>query len=53
MGIELSNIRKVSARKKVVMSYPGVNIDFIKDIFEVAQGPRGVIIHVGGNSIGN
>ena len=43
LGIEFSNIRK-----KVVMCYPGVDIDFIKDRLEVAHRSRGVIIYVGG-----
>ena len=53
LGIDLSNIRKVRARKRVVMCYPGVVIYFIKDRLEVAQGSRGVIIRVGGNIIRN
>ena len=31
LGIELSNIGKVRARKRLVMCYPGAGIDFIKD----------------------
>ena len=53
LGIELSNIRKVRARKNVVMCYPGADFDFITDKLEVANGSRGVIIHVGGNNIRN
>ena len=32
LGIEFSNIRKYRARKRIVMCYPGVDTDFIKDI---------------------
>ena len=46
LGIELSNIRKVRGRKRVVMCYPGVDIDFIKGILGIAHGSRAVIIHV-------
>ena len=53
LGIEFSNIGKVRARKRLVMCYPGVGIDFIKDRLEVANGSRGVILHVGENSIRN
>ena len=35
------------------MCYPGVDIDFIKDRLEVAHRSKGIIIHVGGNSIRN
>ena len=35
------------------MCYPGADIDFIKGRLRVAQGSRGVIIHVGGNIIRN
>ena len=49
MGIELSNIRKFRIRKRVVMCYPGADIDFIKDSLEVVRRSRGVIIHVGKN----
>ena len=31
LGIEISNIGKVRVRKRLVMCYPGANIDFIKD----------------------
>ena len=53
MRIELSNIKKFRTRKRVVMCYPGVDIDFIKARLELADGSRGIIIHVGGNSIRN
>ena len=53
LGIELSNIRKFRAGKGVVMCYPGVEIEFIKDRLEVAQGSRIFILHVGRNSIRN
>ena len=53
LGIELSNIRKFGARKRVVMCYLGADNDFIKNRLEVTYGSRGVIIHVGGNSIRN
>ena len=37
LGIELSNIGKVRARRRLVMCYPGANIDFIKDRLEAAN----------------
>ena len=51
MGIELSNIGKVKARKRLVIYYPGAGIDFIKGRLEVANGSRRIILHVGENSI--
>ena len=33
------------------MCYPWADIDFIKGRLEVANGSRGAILHVGGNSI--
>ena len=38
LGIEISNIGKVRARKRLVMCYPGACIDFIKDRLEVEMG---------------
>ena len=52
-GIELSNIRKFKERKRIVMCYPGTDIDFFKDRLEVAHGSRKVIIHIGEKSIRN
>ena len=37
LGIELSNIRKIGTRKRVVMCYPGADIYFIKGRLEVAH----------------
>ena len=45
MGIELSNIRKVRARRRLVICYPGSGIYFIRD--------KGIALHVRGNSIRN
>ena len=46
MGIQLSNIGKVRARKRLLMCYHGAEIDFIKGRLEVANGSREVILHV-------
>ena len=53
MGIALLNKFNLRVRKRVVMCYPWVDIDFIKDRLEVAHRSKGIIIHVGGNSIRN
>ena len=53
MGNELLYIRKVRARKRVVICYPEAGTDFIKDRLEVLHVYRGVIIHIGGNNIRN
>ena len=51
---ELSfQIKENLGQERVVMLYPREVIDFIKDRLEVAQGSRGVIIHVEGHSIRN
>ena len=38
LGIQLLNIGKVKTRKRLVMCYLGVDIDFIKGRLEVANG---------------
>ena len=53
LGIEVWNIGKIRTGKRLVMCYPGADIDFIKGRLERANGSRGVILHVGGNSIRN
>ena len=53
MGIELSYRRKLRTSKIIVICYPGIGIDFIKDKLYVVQGPIGVIIHEGENNIKN
>ena len=53
MGIELSNIGKVRAKRRLVMCYPGMGIDFIKDGLDVANGSRDSILHVDRNNISN
>ena len=53
MRIELSKIRKFRTRKRVVICYPGANIDLIKDRLEVAYRSWGGTLHVRGNSIRN
>ena len=53
LGIELLNIGKVSTRKRLVMYFPGADVDFIKDGLELTNSSKGVILHVGENSIRN
>ena len=45
--MELLSRRKLRTRKRVVMYYPGVGVDFVKDRLDVVHGSRDVIIHVG------
>ena len=47
LGIGLSNIGKVRARKRLVMCYPRTDIDFIKNRLKVANGFKGVILYIG------
>ena len=42
--LQLSSIIKVRTRKRVMMRYPGEDIDVIKDRLDVEHGSRGVII---------
>ena len=51
--MKLLSRRKIRIRNRVVICYPGIGIDFIKDRLDVVHKVRYIIIHVGRHSIRN